>query len=176
MASNTIRKFRWIWAWQDDVEEKWFREMSLKGWHLTGYDFAGFYTFTKGEPHDYIYRMDYQPNSPKDEVEYLQLFRDGGWEQVAKYLSWHYFRKDPKPGETNEIFTDAETRIAKYNRLIRFVLAAGIPSLVVLAVFSITDEKSHWFNVFNLFGALIIGHFLYVYFKVRQKIKALKTL
>ena len=28
----TLRKYKWLWPWQDDVEEAWLREMSQQGW------------------------------------------------------------------------------------------------------------------------------------------------
>lgn len=177
MAENISRKFKWIRGWQDDKEESWLRGMSLKGYHLLSYSFAGIYTFRKGEPHDYVYQLDYQPNSKKAESDYLQLFQDAGWEQVAEFLSWHYFRKEPNPGEATEVFTDAETRIAKYKRLLSVVLAAGVPSSVVLLAIPVWDKNSpSWSIVFTVLGLLFVGFYVYASLKINKKIKQLRAL
>ncbi len=36
--------------------------------------------------------------------------------------AWEYFRKEAKPGEAPEIFTDPESKIQKYQRILRFLI------------------------------------------------------
>jgi len=68
---------------------------------------------------DYVYRLDYI-NPAKDKPAYLQLFRDAGWEHVGEMTNWQYFRKQVQEGEAPEIFTDVETKVEKYRRLLAF--------------------------------------------------------
>jgi hypothetical protein len=119
--NTTISKFRWFWAWQDDVEEEWLGKMSAKGLHLISPGFPGIYTFSVGQPKDYVYRLDYRTFYKKDREEYLKLFRDAGWEYLGQLASWQYFRKEAKIDETPEIFTDTQTKISKYRRLITYI-------------------------------------------------------
>ncbi|MFC1948610.1 DUF2812 domain-containing protein [Chloroflexota bacterium] len=138
MAENTIRKVRWFWPWQDEQEESWLRSMSQKGWHLVSVGLAGTYKFKAGEPRDYVYRLDYQTYKKKDEQDYLQLFSDAGWEHIGYMSSWHYFRKEAKEGEVPEIFTDLESKVAKYKRVLTY--------LAFFAVIIIAVSHSVWFK------------------------------
>ena len=79
-----------------------------------------------GEPRDYVYRRDFQ-DSLKDKQDYLQLFRDAGWENIGAREGWQYFRKDVRPGEVIEIFTDGGSKIGKYKRQL-------VPLVIVLTV------------------------------------------
>ncbi|NTU75727.1 MAG: DUF2812 domain-containing protein [Anaerolineaceae bacterium] len=117
MQTQTLRKTRWFWPWQDEQEETWLREMANQGFHLAKADYFGQYTFQPGEPADVVYRLDFQYGSNKDHDAYLQLFADAGWEHVGVLGGWQYFRKLVKPGEESEIFTDTKSKIEKYGRL-----------------------------------------------------------
>ena len=138
MESEIHRKFRWFWAWQDDREEEWLAAMSREGWHLSELGFPGVYSFRKGEPKPYVYRLDFQTSRMKDRGVYLQLFRDAGWEHIGSMSAWEYFRKEAKPGEQPEIFTDPESKILKYQRVLA-VLVIFLPVLFLLFGTSWTD-------------------------------------
>jgi hypothetical protein len=131
MEPETIIKFRWFWAWQDDREEEWLGEMSRKGWHLTGFGFPGVYLFRKGEPRNYVYRLDFQTSRNKDRDAYLRLFNDAGWEHLGNMSAWEYFRKEARGGETPEIFTDPESKIEKYQRILG-LLVILLPVILIL--------------------------------------------
>jgi hypothetical protein len=131
METETCWKFRWFWAWQDDHEEEWLGSMSRAGWHLTKFGYPGVYFFRKGEPKNYIYRLDFQTSRMKDRDAYLQLFHDAGWEHLGNMSAWEYFRKEAKPGEAPEIFTDPESKIQKYLRVLRF-LVIFCPIIVII--------------------------------------------
>jgi len=131
MSTVACTKFRWFWAWQDEREEAWLGAMSRDGWHLSEFGFPGVYYFRKGEPKDYAYRLDFQTSKLKDRGAYLQLFRDAGWEHLGNMSGWEYFRKEANPGEEPEIFTDPESKIAKYRRVLR-ALVIFFPILFIL--------------------------------------------
>ena len=88
MEDKMMRKFKWFWAWQDEAEEEWLREMSNKGWHLKHIGFPTIYTLESGEPVDYVYRLDYRSYWKMEKEDYLQLFRDSGWEYVEEMAGW----------------------------------------------------------------------------------------
>ena len=77
IQAKRVKKFKWIWAWQDEAEEKWLREMSQKDYHLVSVDFAGTYSFEIGLPRDYIYRLDTSRTikrvKRKDMFNYLRM-------------------------------------------------------------------------------------------------------
>lgn len=112
--SNTITKFKWFWAWQDDKEEAWLGEMARAGWHLQALGLPGFYTFVAGEPRDDVYRLDFVINQ-KD-----NLPQDEGWKFVGRMGGWQYFRTEAKAGRVLQVTN--EWKIAKYTRVLTFLV------------------------------------------------------
>jgi hypothetical protein len=171
---KTITKFRWFWAWQDETEERWLGEMSKKGYHLLSVGIPGIYTFSVAEPREYVYRLDFQNFTRKDKQEYLQLFRDAGWEHIGELSTWQYFRKEVKEGEVNEIFTDAESKIAKYKRALvfmgfMFVLLSFILSWRILA-----QHPYAWWDGIRIVYLLIISFVVFSIVKIALRIRQLK--
>ncbi len=118
MNTKIVKKFKWFWAWQDEKEEDWLREMSKNGYHLKRPGFFGSFEFDLGEPTDYIYRLDFNASSNKDLDNYLQLFEDAGWDYLGNLGGWQYFRIKAISGGRPEIYSDNELKIQKYQRLI----------------------------------------------------------
>lgn len=82
MAEELVRKFRWFWAWQDQQEEAWLEEMSQQGLHLKSVGILALYYFESGCQQDYVYRLDFS-SSYRDRENYMQLFKDAGWEHIG---------------------------------------------------------------------------------------------
>ena len=118
---TTTRQFHWFWAWEDEKEEAYLREMALDGWHFQSVTFPGYYTFEKGEQRNDFYRLDFL-SAYKDKDYYLKLFEDAGWQHVGEYGSWQYFRKTAMKDEIPEIFTDNESKQKKYSRILLFLI------------------------------------------------------
>lgn len=152
MEKQTITRYKWFWAWQDHKEEEWLQSMSLQGWHLVTMS-IGFYKFEKGEPANYVYRLDFNTNSSKNLIEYVGLFQDAGWEYLGRLSSWQYFRKLAAPGEEPEIFTDNESKIAKYQRIITF--------LVILSPVYFVIFFPHMADRVPLPFAIVVGAFYF---------------
>ncbi|MFZ5788021.1 MAG: DUF2812 domain-containing protein [Acidobacteriota bacterium] len=114
-------EWRLFWAWNDADEESWLREMARQGWHLRRAALFR-YVFDRGEPADVVYKLDYHVLARKDRGEYLGLFRAAGWEHVGEVASWHYFRTPATAGSDPDIFSDTASRVAKYKRLLLFLL------------------------------------------------------
>ena len=118
---TTMKKFHWFWAWEDEKEEAWLREMSQKGWHLKSVSIPSNYTFEQGEPTDYVYRLDYFIDR-KNMEEYQQIFADAGWDYMGEMSGWQYFRQEAAQGQELEIFTDNTSKAKKYQRLMLFLI------------------------------------------------------
>ena len=132
MEKTTLRKYKWFWPWQDEVEEAWLREMSQQGWHLSSMGIPITYDFESGEPEDFVYRLDYPSYSKMNKEDYLQLFRDANWEFIGERTGWYYFRQPAQSGEDLEIYTDAESKISKYQRLLFFAAILTLPLFMAL--------------------------------------------
>ena len=155
---TTTTEFRWFWAWDDEKEEAWLREMAQKGWHFRGVGFPGYYSFEKGEPRDDVYRLDFM-TSMGDKADYLALFADAGWEYAGQYGSWQYFRKTMQGGEPPEIFTDNESKATKYRRVL-LILVVLLP-IYINSINIVNRRKGTSFEVLTFILALFM--FLYVY-------------
>lgn len=130
MNTTYINKNKWFWAWQDEKEEAWLSEMAREGLHLEAVS-LGRYKFRKGAPADYVYRLDYQSLRSKDKESYLQLFEDTGWEHVGDMSGWMYFRIKASEGESPEIFSDTESKMGKYQRVMIY-LVIFLPIMMIL--------------------------------------------
>ena len=133
MNAQTINKNKLFWPWQDEKEEVWLEEMSREGWHLQSVKLLCNYTFAKGEPEPYVYRLDYYLRDKSTYPEYLQIFQDAGWEYIGELSNWRYWRKRKVDGDTPEIFTDRESKIKKYQRLLG-ILAFFLVFLVFMGM------------------------------------------
>jgi hypothetical protein len=167
MDDKVIRKFKWFWGWQDQGEEEWLRQMSQRGYHLKEPGTFGVYHFVQGEPCDYVYRLDFIDSPQKDRQEYLQLFQDVGWDYLGEAMSWQYFRTLAKPGESPEIFTDTESKIQKYKRMLA-LLTALAPSLALMFII-LMDELPAWpVVVFTLLLALDVWFAIQILRRINQ--------
>ena len=151
MANEILSKTKWFWAWQDEKEEAWLTEMAQQGLHLHDVPFPGKYQFKSGEPADYVYRLDYQSLKTKDKDSYLQLFSDAGWENVGEMGGWMYFRIRANNGEAPEIFSDLESKIGKYQRVLTYLIIL-LPIFVVLMPNTIRAAERY-----GSFAAIIAG-------------------
>jgi len=113
---TTKTVFRMLMAWNDEKEERWLAEHERSGWHLKAVRGFG-YTFERATPADAAYRLDFYAGPRENRQEYLSIFLDAGWEHVGERGHWHYFRHGLVNGKAPEIFSDPESRIAKYRRV-----------------------------------------------------------
>jgi len=173
MAKEKITKFKWFWAWNDAEEEKWLEEMSQIGWHLEKPGFPGFYRFAKGEPRAYSYRLDFRTGSLKSLQEYMQICRDAGWEALGRMGSWYYFRKECRGGEKPEFFSDKDSKIQKYRRLIVF-LAIFLP-IMLNGTRIISQREASWaISAIGILYIFIIAGWIFVMVRLLLRIRQLK--
>jgi hypothetical protein len=174
VGKDTVTKFRWFWAWQDEAEETWLEKMSQKGFHLSSVGLPGFYTFSAAEPRNYVYRLDYQMFRKKDKGEYLQLFQDAGWEHIGEMSAWQYFRKEAKPGETTEIFTDVESKIAKYKRVLTYLGFFYFLMIVIFGGRILSESPYAWWGAIQVIILLILLFFTYAIIRLAVRIRQLR--
>lgn len=170
---KTFRKFRLFWAWEDDREESWLREMSLQGNHMKKVIFPGIYTFETGKPKDYIYRLDYAPE--KFSENYLNLFHDAGWSYLGNLNYWQYFRKEVLDNDVPEIFTDNDSKAKKYRQLIA-MLSALLPLMVVNVInCGSRADQPFWLGL-TLFFVVFLVVFVLGIIKLLKRVNQLKQL
>lgn len=114
-------EFRFFTIFQWKEEEKYLREQHKNGWEFISFTFIGFYHFKKCEPADVVYQLDYNPESVTNKDEYLQMFRDCGWEYLQNAFGYSYFRKPvaEMDGSEEEIFCDDDSRLDMMKRVFK---------------------------------------------------------
>lgn len=115
-ATKTV--FKWFDITMHEEEQEYLRAMHAQGWRLQRVRWA-FYTFEQCTPEDVIYQLDYHQEI-EDRGEYLQMFRDCGWEYIQDMMGYSYFRKPAREMQDEEsIFCDDESRIAMWDRVFK---------------------------------------------------------
>ena len=177
MSNELVRKNKWFWAWADDKEEAWLRQMARQGLHLVKAAPFGKYLFTRGERREVVYRLDYIPSSKKDE-NYYQLFQDAGWEHAGEMMGWQYWRKPVPEGGEDEIFTDAESKVEKYKRLIAFLGLMIAVCFVNLTNYVGLSQRYHSVLIQVLYAFLffMMVFFIYGFIRLWVRIKSLERL
>ena len=172
---NTIVKHKWFWAWQDDKEEQWLNDMSNKGYHLVKPEFFGRYEFTRGQPRNYVYRLDFMIGKKDQKEIYLQYFLDAGWEYLGEFGSWQYFRILVEGDTEPEIYTDAASKIKKYQRISGLLVVLLLIYLMVLSVNNLADSDPAWLIVcIFIIWLSIISLFVFSIVKLFLRIQELK--
>lgn len=173
-------RFFSIAAWKK--EEAYLRMQHLTGWRLTGVTSAGVYHFKKCEPEDVIYQLDYNPDGLAHKDEYVEMFRDCGWEYLQDFAGYSYFRKPvSKMHGQEEIFCDDESRLDMIERVYRWrilpltllFLAGLLPSLL-FNIFSASPYSEIFVFVLSvacIIYATVLCSLGYQYRKCRKNIK-----
>jgi hypothetical protein len=131
MSGQLVWKFKWFWDDADHVIERWLQDMASQGLHLQRISCLRIlFVFKRGEPADVTYRIDLLLT--RKNSDYDQLFIDAGWEHVDQLLGWQYWRTPTREGRTPEIFTDVESQIKKYRRLVWMFAFAWMPAALIL--------------------------------------------
>ncbi len=116
-------------AFEEAKDLKKLRKMSLQGWNLKRFRFAG-YELEKGEIEDVIYSIDYREFNPDDETEYFELFTMSGWRHVCSDHWMHIFKAQPG---TMPIYSDRESSIDKITRQGKYVFLS-LPVCLAISV------------------------------------------
>ncbi|NTV90773.1 MAG: DUF2812 domain-containing protein [Clostridiales bacterium] len=174
-----------IWKpyWNHESEEVWLNEMSSKGFALLDYSWCR-YVFEDAPKGEYTYRIELLENSPShpESCAYINFLAETGIEYVAKYMRWVYFRRKSSEGEF-DLFSDAESRIAHYKRIIRlWVIVMAMNVFAVLINFiNVTEHfietgsiKNSGISGLVLLNVFFVILFLWMISAYTSKIRKLK--
>lgn len=143
-------KWKFFMQWDHEIEEDWLNAMDAQGWILEkAQPFR--YTFTKGEPGQYIYRLTFSPDSPKDKG-LNELLLDSGAEYVLTNSTWQYYRRARALGPF-EIYSDLDSRIAQFKR-IRAILI--VPIVLFITLLPTWDEITPLTVFSGIFWILVL--------------------
>lgn len=139
-------EFGWFTVPEWEKEQEWLREHHKRGWKLVKATAPGFYRFEQCEPEDVVYQLDYNKEGMNNISEYIQMFRDCGWEYVTDMVGYAYFRKSATDMVEDEgIFCDDESRMDMINR----VFKGRVSVLIILfwcCIFPQIIQLGRWGN------------------------------
>lgn len=117
---KTKKAIKYFSIMQYKSEEAYLRSMHQSGWKLVKVSGFSVYHFEECEPADVIYRLDYNQEGIEHKEEYVQMFRDCGWEYMQDYVGYSYFRKPAGSENSNDdIFCDDESRLQMMSRVLK---------------------------------------------------------
>lgn len=131
---ETKRYFRYYTIADYEREQKWLNAMSRSGWNFVRTN--GFiYTFEKGIPGEYIYKIDL-PNDSMTDVEvdaYYKFMEECGIEVVSSFKFWRYLRKKSADGP----FDAANNTMGQLSMVNKAYGMATKMLCIVIAIFAI---------------------------------------
>ena len=80
-------KFRYFSIVEWEKEQDFLRREGLKGWRFTKATLLGIYHFERCKPEDVVYQLDYNPDGISHKEQYVQMFRDCGWEYIQDWTA-----------------------------------------------------------------------------------------
>ncbi|WP_042274290.1 DUF2812 domain-containing protein [[Clostridium] dakarense] len=163
-----------------EKEEKWLNDMAAKGMILKNYSWCTYF-FEKDVPGKYIYRIEILENLPShpESKSYIEFLEDTGVEYVCSYMRWVYFRKKASEG-TFDLYSDIDSRIKHYNRILKSFLAVFIINLMamisnlIVGIQAMVDRNIYvnlGFAAMSFILSCLIGCIILAY---KKKVKKLK--
>lgn len=174
MQETTMTKLKIFTAWQDEKEEAWLRKKAQEGWHLSSFVLPCVYRFQRGEPRDIVYRLDFV-TSRTPLPDYLQLFEDAGWEHLGSMMGWQYFRKPASAAGANEIYTDPQSKVQKYRRLLGY-LAIFLPVMVVTLIANRGAPSYGFIPSWRFFVFMVFLIMMYGFARIAMRIRQLERM
>ena len=146
--------------------------MHKEGWKLVSIK-GNKYEFEKCIKENWVYQLDFKEDGIVSD-DYIQMFSDYGWEFVFRFRKWFYFRKKSTEVQKTDlsIFSDNESKIAMFKRLIKSHFYKAIPISIIFLIYDYLLFQTSFFKVSGsvilsimsilLFGVMLVGIGIYV--------------
>lgn len=154
-----LKQAKFFTIFDYEKEQEYLREMHNMGWKLLMITGLGMYHFEKCEPEDVVYQLDYNPDGMQRKTEYLQMFRDCGWEYLTNFFGYSYFRKPASEMNGEEaIFCDEDSRMEMMDRVLkgRFRILGILYLTVLIPQFMLSLTVYHSVPFAIYFAACIV--------------------
>lgn len=114
-----------------DDEVKWLNEMANNGYAFKKFR-LGFYFFEECEPSQYIYDIDLL-SKVSQFGEFKTFMNEADVEVLSRWYKWVYVRK-VNDSKGFELYSDVESKIEHYSRILKLFRFAFILELICLFV------------------------------------------
>ena len=113
-----------------DEETAYLNEMAARGYAMTGF-FAGFYSFEKCRPGEFIYQVDITEGWFRVSSDYREFMQEMGVEIICPWGMWVILRKKVAEGPF-VLYTDVESGIEHYTKIKKMFKTATMLELICL--------------------------------------------
>lgn len=161
---KTKKEFRYFNIFQYQKEQEYLRRRHQEGWRFVKVSGLGVYHFEECTPEDVVYQLDYNQEGLEHKEEYVQMFRDCGWEYMQDYAGYSYFCKPAArmDGE-EEIFCDDQSRLEMMERVYKGRL---MPVMVLFCAVLLPQFIMNLTIYHNAFLSVMYGAILVLYLAV----------
>lgn len=161
---KTKKEFRYFNIFQYQKEQEYLRRRHQEGWRFVKVSGLGVYHFEECTPEDVVYQLDYNQEGLEHKEEYVQMFRDCGWEYLQDYAGYSYFCKPAArmDGE-EEIFCDDQSRLEMMERVYKGRL---MPVMVLFCAVLLPQFIMNLTIYHNAFLSVMYGAILVLYLAV----------
>jgi len=135
-----------------DKETTWINEMAAKGYALKSF-FAGFYSFEKCEPGEYVYQIDFGSKMYSVSDDYREFMEENNIEIVCLWGYWIFLRKRADEREF-VLYTDVDSSIEHYTKILKMFKVVTIIELICFLAETLAAING---AAVGIFGMLIIG-------------------
>lgn len=153
---KTKKTFKLFTIFGYEKEQTYLREMHRSGWKFMKVSIPGIYHFEKCDPEDVVYQLDYNQEGLAHKEEYVQMFRDCGWEYLQDCCGYSYFRKSASEANgAEEIFCDDHSRAQMLERVFKGRLLP-MPFLFIVSIlqFYLNFFVKEDYLIATIFGVL----------------------
>lgn len=180
MADKVL--FRFLTVTDYEEEEIFLREQHKQGWKLRKYILPGFYSFDKVMPEDVVYRLDFDQAQCGGKEEYLQMYRDYGWEYLFDVNRFSYFRKPAASAEDDmEIFSDNASRLGMVERIFKRRMIPLLIIFLCIVVPQMMIQLINWLDggfaaagVLGIIYAALFAGYVFLFIHCGKKIIKLR--
>ena len=161
---KTKKEFRYFSIFQYEQEQEYLRRRHQEGWRFVKVSGFGVYHFEECTPEDVVYQLDYNQEGLAHKEEYVQMFRDCGWEYLMDYAGYSYFRKPAAQMDgQEEIFCDDQSRLEMMERVFKGRMT---PVLVLFCAVLVPQFIMNLTIYHNFFLTVMYAGILAVYLSV----------
>lgn len=166
--ANYKTKIRYFTIADYEEEQAWLEDQHKQGWKLKKITPPCFFTFEEVGPKEVVYQLDYK--NEKVTGEYLQMFRDYGWEYSGSCMGWNYFWKAKSQVESSselEIFSDSESKLDMVNHIFKTRMLPLVVVFCTILIPSLLKNLTSGNGISNSFFIITLMAFAEVKFLIK---------
>lgn len=164
MQSN--KEYKRVWRFFNiadyDKEEQWLNDMAAAGWNFVRVQGGVRFTFKRGVPGEYIYKLDMVERNASDEVKesYYNFLTECNIRVVGDYNDWIYLQRRASDGPF-DVKDEAYTKLRRLNKVYSFSIRMVCRLLILFSLmvigFSLLSLATTGYQIQEVFDGVVRG-------------------